>query len=268
MCEFGAPALAEGRQNGLVPAPPPPRHVAHIAVTVGRVPAADGRVLDGAPHAYTDALVRAGAVPVMLPRLPPQLAKAALAGMDGLLLTGGGDVGPSCYGAEVEPETHGVDGERDSSELALLGAATDLGIPVLAICRGFQLLNISRSGSLHQHLARYSPLLHDEFDRRYQVVHAVDVAAGSLLHEVVGVGRLQVNSVHHQGLDRLGEGLKAVAWAEDGLVEGVEVPGQPVLGVQWHPELVMEVPGSIELFSWLVTQAVSGAGVLTRNLGE
>ena len=234
---------------------PPNAVTPRIGITMGRMTATDGRLVDAAPHGYADAVTGAGGLPLLLARPGPELARATVGALDGLLLTGGGDVGPDRYGCPAAAETAGVDPGRDASEAALLAEAIAQGLPVLGICRGAQLLNVALGGSLHQHLAHHSDLAHDDWDHRYQAVHQVTVAPGSCLSAVVGPGPLGVNSVHHQGLDCLGAGLEAVAWADDGLVEGIECPGHALLAVQWHPELILGERGSPELFAWLVDQA-------------
>lgn len=237
--------------------------VPRIGITASRMTAADGRRVDAIPHGYADAVADAGGLPLLLARPRPELAETVVSTIDALLLTGGGDVGPDRYNCPAAPETAGVDAERDASETALVAAALSHTLPVLGICRGAQLLNVALGGSLHQHLAHHSELAHDEWDRRDQAVHQVRLAPGSLLQGLVGLATLKVNSVHHQGLDELGHGLEAVAWADDGLVEAVESPGRGLLAVQWHPELIMGEPGSRQLFAWLVDQARAASLNLT-----
>jgi putative glutamine amidotransferase len=190
------------------------------------------------PRAYTDAVVAAGGIPVLLPPLP-ELIAGALDRLDGLILSGGPDVAPERYGQAAGEHTQPADLDRDAAELALLSGAVDGGTPVLAVCRGLQLLNVARGGTLHQHLPDLlgthdgSPGLGEYGE------HPVRVEPGSLLAKALG--RHEVDSVpayHHQGLDRLGSGLVATAWAPDGLVEAAEDPSLPFcIGVQWHPEM-------------------------------
>jgi len=153
--------------------------------------------------------------------------------LDGLVFSGGNDMAPDTYGADADPETNGTNPARDRGELALLTAALERDLPVLAICRGVEVLNVARGGDLVQHLP--DVLGHEE---HRAVVgefseHAVRVDPSSRLEEVRG----PVKSHHHQGLGRIGEGLREVAWAEDGIVEAVEDPEKAFLvGVLWHPE--------------------------------
>lgn len=194
---------------------------------------------------YADRLVEAGAIPVHLPSLVDP--DVAVARMDGLVLTGGTDVDPTLYGDVVRDTTPPLDPVRDSFEQRLLEAALQRGLPVLAICRGLQLLNVSCGGTLHAHLADHPVGSGD--------AHEVRFASGSIAADLYGPST-SVNSLHHQGVARLGSGLVATGWAADGVVEAVEAPGRAVLGVQWHPEqLTRQEP----VFGWLVRAAASRA---------
>jgi putative glutamine amidotransferase len=213
----------------------------------------DGRRVERVNHWYVDAVARAGGLPLILPALPPTDAEAILAGLDGMVLTGGGDVDPWLYGEEPAPEVYDVDAARDEWELALIRGAVD--VPVLGICRGAQLLNVAAGGSLIQHLPDVTQN-HRQRERHTEAVHFVEVAPGSQLAEVLGTRHLGVNSIHHQAIARVGQGLRAVAWSPDGVIEAVErEDGAPVLAVQWHPEsLVDHVPHG-QLFLWLTRTA-------------
>jgi gamma-glutamyl-gamma-aminobutyrate hydrolase PuuD len=188
------------------------------------------------PHLYVAAVHRAGGVPVLLPPLPDGAAEA-LDGVDGLLVAGGADVDAERYGAEPREGSDPPRRDRDAWELALLDVALDRGVPVLGVCRGAQVLNVATGGSLHQHLP---DVVGSELHRPAPAQHGrvqVSVEPGSALAQVVGP-EADVPCYHHQAVDRLGEGLRATAWAEDGTVEAVELAGDAfVLGVQWHPEL-------------------------------
>jgi putative glutamine amidotransferase len=187
-------------------------------------------------------VTEAGGVPVLLPPVPG-IARA-LGGLDGLILTGGGDIDPAAYGAEPDPRTSRVHAERDQAELELLAAALATGLPVLGICRGMQLLNVGRGGTLRQHLP--SRAGHRPAPGTFGS-HPVRLAPASRLASILSPGEtpagltLDVPTAHHQGIERLGDGLVPVAWARDGLIEGVELPpgtGQHpfIVAVQWHPE--------------------------------
>ena len=184
------------------------------------------------PYDYVRAVERAGGRAVLLPPDDDGIEEV-LDALDGLVFSGGNDLEPAGYGAEAHPETNGTNPTRDRGELALLTAALDRDLPVLAICRGVEVLNVARGGDLVQHLP--DVVGHEE---HRSVVgefseHPVRVDPTSRLGEVGGV----VKSHHHQGLGRIGEGLREVAWAEDGVVEALEDPERPfVVGVLWHPE--------------------------------
>jgi putative glutamine amidotransferase len=216
----------------------------------------DGRRIDEATSAYVDCVVRAGGLPVIVPVLDPALAADMVEGFDGLLLSGGGDIEPNRYRGATAPEVCGVNTARDEWELALLPAALDQGVPVLGICRGAQIINVSAGGTLVAHLGDITDAVHRDRDRFDQVVHPVDLLAGSRLAGAMGRVHAGVNTLHHQAVDQVGLGLRAVAWSPDGVIEAVEgIAHARVLGVQWHPELLPDVPGHPELFRWLVDEA-------------
>lgn len=209
--------------------------------------------------AYMHALELAGAVPLPLPLVEAERLRRLYERCQALCLPGGADVDPRRYGEEprVELGTE-VQARLDETELLLLRWALDDDLPVLAICRGMQLLNVAFGGSLWQDLARQAPHnpVHDRHDAdRSLLVHDLDVERGSRLEEVVQSQRLTVNSLHHQGVREVGPGLKITGRSPDGLVEALEAPGRRfVIGVQCHPEeLVDEHPWAARLFSALVT---------------
>jgi gamma-glutamyl-gamma-aminobutyrate hydrolase PuuD len=187
------------------------------------------------PLAYVEAIERAGGRPLLVPPSEEGLDET-LAALDGLLVSGGPDVDPSLYGQEPHPETQGVHDVRDRAELALLTRALELDLPVLAVCRGSQLLNVARGGDLVQHLPE---VVGDEAHKHTPGAfadHGVTVQEGTRLGAIVGA-RAPVKSHHHQGFGRIGDGLVETAWAEDGTVEGLEDPARRfALGVLWHPE--------------------------------
>jgi putative glutamine amidotransferase len=210
--------------------------------------------------AYIRAVQEAGGVPVLL---PPQLvgpARDALWGrLDALLLTGGGDVDPDRYGQRPHPTVYEVSAARDDLELDLTRRALAGGVPLLAICRGIQVLNVALGGTLVQDIASTTGSLiqHSQKDKRHIPTHAVKVETGSRLAEILGYTALEVNSLHHQSIDRPGEGLRVVAHAPDGVVEAAEVPTQRfAVAVQWHPEeLVGHDAAARDLFNALVDAA-------------
>jgi putative glutamine amidotransferase len=194
------------------------------------------------PASYFELVAAAGGRPMLLPPTsaaadgPGTGAEAVIAILDGLVLTGGGDVDPTAYGEQPRPEVAGVNPLRDDSERALLAAALRADLPVLAICRGVQVLNVELGGSLHQHLPdvvanndhRRAPLVFGEV--------GITTVPGSRAADVFGSTPTVLCS-HHQAIDRLGSGLEVTATSADGVIEAVELPSARfVLGVQWHPE--------------------------------
>jgi putative glutamine amidotransferase len=213
-------------------------------------------VLQTANRFFVESVVRAGGVPVILPVVAPELAAAAVGRVDGLVVPGGGDVDPARYGEEPSPETNTVDGDRDAWEVACIEAAMARRLPVLAVCRGMQVLNVALGGTLVQHLPAVTECRHAWADRYAEGVHRVRLAPGSRVAAVVGGTELDTNSLHHQAVARLGEGVTAVGWAADGTVEAVEVERHPeVLAVQWHPELMEHDEAQQRLFVDLVSRA-------------
>jgi putative glutamine amidotransferase len=185
---------------------------------------------------YEFALRQVGIEPV---RIFPGVA-VDLDSLDGLVLTGGTDINPCRYGRERDSHTEDPDDERDEMELQVLKQALAANMPVLAICRGMQLFNVAHGGTLIQHLDAadlHSQSLPVAKPGCHDAVHAADVAPGTQLAAVVGVGKLQINSRHHQAVDRVGEGLVISAISTDGVIEAVERPGAHfAVAVQWHPE--------------------------------
>jgi putative glutamine amidotransferase len=214
---------------------------------------------------YLNAVQQAGGVPVPL---PPQLTPAArgeiLEHVQGVLLTGGGDVDPARFGETAHRTTTDVSAARDTLEIELTRWALAKHVPLLAVCRGLQVLNVALGGSLYQDIPSEpgSPLDHSQAElqgkARHIPTHQVKVRDGSRLAGILGALEVDVNSFHHQAIKRLGQGLVDVAWAPDSIVEGVELADadQFVVGVQWHPEeLVSNDPAAFNLFAALVSRA-------------
>ena len=202
------------------------------------------------PYAYVQAVERAGGRALLVP--PSEDAvEETLDALDGLLFSGGNDLDPDTYGAAAHPETGGLRPERDRGELALLEAALARDMPVLAVCRGFQVLNVSRGGDLVQHLPE---VVGDAKHREVAGVfseHPVRIDDDSKLGGVLGESA-PVKSHHHQGVGTVGQGLREVAWADDGTVEGLEDPDRRfAVGVLWHPE----AGDDMKLFEALVAEA-------------
>ena len=210
---------------------------------------------------YLEAVRLAGALPVILAPVRTSAVDALLDRLDALCLSGGPDLAPAHYGAPEHPELGPTEPELDRFELALARRAMARGIPVLAICRGMQVMNVARGGTLHQHL----PDLELGVDHRRTApgetaTHDVDLTPGTRLAEVMGGTRFAVNSFHHQALDQLGGGVRAVGHAGDGTAEAVQVDsGGLAIGVQWHAELLVDRPEHLALFEALVRAAESRA---------
>lgn len=214
-------------------------------------------------NAYALAVQGVGGIPALLPPYLDDRARDSLwARLQGLVLTGGGDIDPARFKEPPEPEVDGVSEARDALELELTERALDQGLPLLAICRGVQVLNVALGGSLYQHIPRSHPgshIVHQQKAPRHEPTHDVKVTIeGSRLGAILGAPELKVNSFHHQAIKRLGRGLREVAWAPDGIIEGVDLPSSRgfVLGVQWHPEdLVSHDAAARNLFSALIAAA-------------
>lgn len=199
---------------------------------------------------YPCSIALAGGLPVELTRDAD--AKEMVAHLDALVLTGGADVEPSHYGQEPDPDLGAVEPDRDAWELALLAAARAKGIPVLAICRGFQLVNVVFGGTLRQHVELDDGAGHPQWDvDGHEATHGVNVVEGTLTASLYQ-GEIGVNSLHHQVVDEVGEGLIVTAKATDGVVEGFETPDGSIVAVQWHPEL-LDKPDPT--FQWVVRAA-------------
>ena len=187
------------------------------------------------PRTYVDMVAAAGGTPVLLP--PTASAADAVDVCDALLVVGGPDVDPARYGAEPGPHADPPRTERDASDLAALHRALDRRIPVLGVCRGHQLLNVALGGTLHQHLPDVVGHLRHSVEPATFGPVQVAPEPGSRVADALGGATIQVWCHHHQAVDRLGEGLRVTARADDGTVEAVELDGHPfVVGVQWHPE--------------------------------
>lgn len=212
---------------------------------------------------YVEAVLRAGGTPVLFPVTDGREEIGRLLDrVDGLVLTGGVDVDPAIYGESRQPFCGEVSACRDAMEFPLCREALARRMPVLAICRGVQVLSCVLGGTLYQDLAEQfgTSVRHPCYEIPAEPAHTVDVRPGTLLASVTGAGRLEVNSRHHQGIREPGKGLRISAVAPDGLAEGVELPDHPfVIGVQWHPEsLSARFPEHQRLFDALVRACAAG----------
>lgn len=224
------------------------------------------------PRRYVDKVTQAGGLPVLLP--PVEGGVAILSRLDGLVLSGGSDVDPARYGAAPHPAAGPFHEDRDSAELDLCRHALASGLPVLGICRGLQVINVALGGTLHQHLP---DLVGDDIHSPDEVgygSHKVSVASQTQLAAILGRSEAAVPTHHHQAIDRLGAGLVATAWTDDGVIEAVEF-GQAaanggkapfMIAVQWHPE----AGDDLSLFTALVAAARGAVGegaAAERNAG-
>lgn len=202
----------------------------------------------GLSRTYTDAIHAAGAVPIILPESEQDVV-AVLDRLDGLLLSGGGDIDPVRFSAPtVHPRTYGISEERDSFEIAAFAAAVDRDLPTLCICRGIQVMSVAMGGTLHQHIPDDVPdeighRQHEHGKMRDDVWHDVRLTTGShLLRSILDTDEIAVNSFHHQAVAVPGTGLDVLGWSPDGVVEALGHPGMRFgLGVQWHPEMLFRI---------------------------
>jgi putative glutamine amidotransferase len=232
----------------------PTQHQPLIAITSSLITNKAGSLVCQLGKAYVNAITQAGGIPLVIPvgtstnDLPNCLDR-----VDGIMLSGGGDISIERFNGAPHPRVYGVEPERDELELKLLNYALKRDMPLLAICRGVQVLNIAFGGDLYTHIQdqKEQSLKHDWFPKfpRDKLAHTVRLQPGSQLHQIFGQDEIRVNSLHHQGINRVGKGLKATAFAPDGVVEGLEVQGvRFALGVQWHPECLPNDPGMQKLF--------------------
>lgn len=212
-------------------------------------------------RAYADAVARAGALPLLLPLLPDEASvRAALSVLDGLVITGGAfDIPPALYGQAPREGLGPQIPERSASEARLGRAAMEASLPILGVCGGMQLLNVLHGGTLVQDLARERPEAgpHEQAHDKRTPAHDLDVVAGSRLDGLLAPGERRANSTHHQAVDVVGQRLRVVARAPDGIVEAFEGSGETfVLGVQWHPELLVAcLPSHQRIYDALVEAA-------------
>jgi putative glutamine amidotransferase len=211
---------------------------------------------------YPQALLDAGALPLLLPHHHPDHARRVLEGFDGLVLVGGDDIHPERYGQTDTGVSKGVSDSADASDLAFAAAAAELGMPTFAICRGYQAMNVAMGGSLHQDMTDADGLhrpISSVPDDVMQERHPVEIAPDSRLAAAYGSCERVVNSIHHQAIDTVAPGWRAVAWAPDGTVEAIEPldTSARVLAVQWHPEKIRD-EGDHVLFRYFVDELVRG----------
>jgi putative glutamine amidotransferase len=218
---------------------------------------------------YLQAVQDAGGTPVVVPPLGARALASILKRVDGVCLSGGPDLDPSCYGESDHEQLGPTFPALDQFELALMRGADRARLPVLAICRGLQLVNVARGGTLHQHLpdTMGDAVVHRLDADNGTAIHDVRIDPASRLAAILGDSEIRVNSYHHQATARLGDGLVPVAWAQDGTVEGLEDPdGRFVVAVQWHAEaLAAERSDQLGLFAAFVDAARRHSGAARED---
>lgn len=217
---------------------------------------------------YYKSVVAVGGVPVIIPVTDNLATIEAIVGrLDGILLSGGGDMHPRYYNEDPIPENGTPDELRDRYDVALIKSAVEYQLPVLGICRGMQVINTVFGGSLYQDInvqyADKQPMCHSQNEERSVTTQTASVVTDSLLYSIVNCNTLPINSIHHQAVKRIADGFRAVAFADDGICEAIESLYYPILGVQWHPEHLSEADAAGEhfdnphrkIFGWLVDEA-------------
>jgi putative glutamine amidotransferase len=235
-----------------------------IGITTRNSKDADGHPTVSLQHSYVNAITQAGGVAVPVPAILPEEDFLQLYDrLDGILFTGGGDISLDYFPGSDHPRVDGVDIARDTTELALLRAATNDGKPYLGICRGAQLMNVALGGTLYTHIPDQLPgaMDHDyPGNMRKVIVHPVNVDESTRAAEIFGETLLHVNSLHHQGLKDIASSLRVAGHAPDGLVEIVELPDHPyAVAVQWHPEWLTDQPAMRRLFKSFVDASIGNS---------
>lgn len=232
-----------------------------IGITASRTLSNANLPLSAVNEAYVNAVQRAGGLPVLIPvGLTRDNLRHLRGALGGILLSGGGDIHPRRYQKQLDPQVSGVDEARDELELELVRLAAETTWPFLAICRGLQVVNVALGGSLYTHINGQLPgaLRHDLYPDlpRDMIAHQVKVLPGTLLAQIVSRETLDVNSLHHQGIERVAANLEVSAVSPDGLVEAIQLKNHPFgLGVQWHPEWLPGSPAHQAIFNAFVETA-------------
>lgn len=232
-----------------------------IGVTTYRNQNALGFSQYSASENYIQSLINAGAYPVMIPSgLKEEAIDTLLPRLDGLMFTGGGDIHPRYYGAEDHPLVSEVDTERDHMEFYLLQKSLHKKLPLLGICRGFQLINVGLGGSLYEDIQAQNAefLKHDYFPDwpRTHLAHQVSLEPGNRLAQIFGASQIEVNSLHHQAVRQISDRLEVLGKAPDGILEAFQIRDYPYgIAVQWHPEWMQDDPKMQALFRSFVEAA-------------
>jgi putative glutamine amidotransferase len=233
-----------------------------IGVTTKRSPDPDVKELVTViSEAYVQALIDAGATPVLIPLEIPNSQLFDLENrLDGILFTGGGDIDPRHYSGASHPRVGDIDEDRDRIEIQLALNAAQIKLPFLAICRGIQIVNVALGGDLYSDITDQKPkaIRHDYYPDwpRNHLAHSVEIKPNSHLAKILGAANIQVNSLHHQGINQIAPSLIPTAYAPDGLVEAVELDNHPFgIGVQWHPEWLLNIETMRALFEQFTQSA-------------
>jgi putative glutamine amidotransferase len=235
-----------------------------VGITIPPKTAPDRAELDSLLDAIVNAVERAGGLPILIPLgLDENTLRDLYARLDGLLVSGGGDIDPVHYGAEMAANIDGVDAERDRTEMTLVRWMTEDTKPFFGICRGAQVLNVAMGGTLYRDVSEHSGAARHSYypDLPYDLrPHEIKIEEDSTLARVIGQPITTVNSLHHQSVKDLAPGLRVTAIAPDGIIEAIELPQRPfVLGVQWHPECLPNAPEMNRLFEAFVNASRRGA---------
>jgi len=204
---------------------------------------------------YTRSILDAGGIPIILPTgIPANQAEAAALRVDGILISGGGDVDHAIYNGRPHARVYNVDPDRDALEMALVSAARQYQIPLLGICRGLQVINVALGGTLFSDIRDQFPTSIEHSTGKFDdIAHTVKINGNTRLSDIVQREKLEVNSLHHQGIDRLGQGLRASAVSSDGLTEGIEsLDNRFLIAVQWHPETMHHDQAAQAVFQSLI----------------
>jgi putative glutamine amidotransferase len=231
-----------------------------IGITTNHSTNSYGQPLVLLQQSYVNAIMQAGGVPVLIPSLVANDGWEALyARLDGILFSGGGDIGLQHSPGDPHPRIDDVDPERDSVELKMLNAAASEGKPFLGICRGCQVMNVALGGTLYTHIPDQLPNALDHSypgNMRTVLVHPVKIGEGTHVAEIFGEPIIKVNSLHHQGIKAVPPSVRVAGYAPDGLVEAIELPEHPFgLAVQWHPEWLTDQAGSRNMFRKFIQAA-------------
>ena len=231
-----------------------------IGITTNQSRNANGQPTVMLMQSYVNAVIQAGGVPVLIPsHISEDGWEAAYSRLDGILFSGGGDIGLEFSPGEPHPRIDDVDLARDSIELKMVRAAVSEGKPFLGICRGCQVMNVALGGTLYTHIPDQLPNALDHSypgNMRTVLVHEIKIDEGTRIADIYGEPIIRVNSLHHQGLKDIAPVLRVAGHAPDGLVEAIELPDHPFgLAVQWHPEWLMDQQGTSNLFNKFVETA-------------